>query len=382
MTTDFNKPVVGDAYTAVLPSVVTALQDLARGLDPVLTGTHTNIPTGAKRFNESGNTWERFNGTSWVALSVSYAINISGTAATASALVNTNDYTIKERLSFHNGGTGGGYLRSNDPVNGFVYRPSINGSSNLHTWTDSSGSGLLFLNTSGTLIAAGFSGSGAGLTGTASSLSIGGTAATASALVNTNNYTIKETLNFYNGGTGSGYIQSNDATWGLIYKPSVNGSSASHLWVNNAGSFLASLNASGVFAAAGFSGDHTGTINSATTATTQTSTDNSTKVATTAFVQANKPIKAWVNFNGAAATINASAGVSSITRTSGGEYRVNLSTTQPDTNYAVVSSTSTFKWVATHHNGRTTSYYTITTFDSTNGSAGDATQIYSILVGN
>ena len=53
MATDFNKPVVTDAYATLLPGVVTALQDLAIGLDPTLTGTSTNIPTGTKRFNES-----------------------------------------------------------------------------------------------------------------------------------------------------------------------------------------------------------------------------------------------------------------------------------------------------------------------------------------
>jgi hypothetical protein len=124
----------------------------------------------------------------------------------------------------------------------------------------------------------------------------------------------------------------------------------------------------------------------ASQALTQSSGDNSTNIATTAFVQtviqANKSVKAWVNFNGNTGTINGSVGVSSVTRTASGEYRVNLSATQPDTNYAVVTSTGSYKSLATHHNGRTTTYYTITTIDSTNGTTLDAAQVYSMLAGD
>jgi hypothetical protein len=83
MTTDFSKPAVTDAYATLLPGVSVALQDLARGLDPVLTGTHTNIPTGTLRWNAASAMWERYNGTSWAAAAATYAISISGNAATA-----------------------------------------------------------------------------------------------------------------------------------------------------------------------------------------------------------------------------------------------------------------------------------------------------------
>ena len=117
MATDFSKPVVTDAYATLLPGVVTALQDLARGLDPVLTGTSTNIPVGTKRFNEATFLWERYNGTSWVAMAASYAISISGsaasctgnaaTASTANALAAVRiDLVTKAReaWAFHFGG--------------------------------------------------------------------------------------------------------------------------------------------------------------------------------------------------------------------------------------------------------------------------------------
>jgi len=47
--------------------------------------------------------------------------------------------------------------------------------------------------------------------------------------------------------------------------------------------------------------------------------------------------KAWVNFNGTAATIRASFNVSSITRNGTGDYTVAFTTAMPNTNYAVVN---------------------------------------------
>lgn len=90
MSTDFSKPIVTDAYATLLPGVVAAHLDLARQLEPTLTGTSTNVPTGAVRWNASTIRWERYNGASWVTLPSAgdnvYAISISGNAATATKL--------------------------------------------------------------------------------------------------------------------------------------------------------------------------------------------------------------------------------------------------------------------------------------------------------
>lgn len=89
MASDFNKPVVGDAYASLLPALVGTLKDLARSLEPTLTGTSTNVPTGTTRWNAGSNYWERFNATAWVTLPSAgnnlYAFNISGNAATATS---------------------------------------------------------------------------------------------------------------------------------------------------------------------------------------------------------------------------------------------------------------------------------------------------------
>lgn len=83
MSTDFSKPLVTDGYAELLPGVQGALVDLAKGLDPSSSGTHTNVPTNAMRWLSAGSRWEWFNGTSWNPLPGAYAISISGSAATA-----------------------------------------------------------------------------------------------------------------------------------------------------------------------------------------------------------------------------------------------------------------------------------------------------------
>tara|TARA_R110000868_G_scaffold411452_2_gene704209 strand:+ start:185 stop:1270 length:1086 start_codon:yes stop_codon:yes gene_type:complete len=79
-----------------------------------------------------------------------------------------------------------------------------------------------------------------------------------------------------------------------------------------------------------------------TTAVTQTLADNSTKLATTAYVDGSIPansVKAWVNFNGTGTVaIRASMNVSSITDNSTGNYTINFTTALADANYAMVGS--------------------------------------------
>jgi hypothetical protein len=93
------------------------------------------------------------------------------------------------------------------------------------------------------------------------------TATTANALNSSNNYTIQNILNFAYGGAG-GYIDSASSYWGMIYRPSVNGSGGySHLWTNNTGGGLASLTTSGVFNATQFNGSGAGLTGTASSLT-------------------------------------------------------------------------------------------------------------------
>ena len=84
----------------------------------------------------------------------------------------------------------------------------------------------------------------------------------------------------------------------------------------------------------------TPTLPTGTIATTQTVGNNTTAVATTAFVTAAIPtnnVKAWVNFNGTGTpAIRASMNVSSITDNGTGVFTVNFTTSMSDTNYATL----------------------------------------------
>lgn len=160
MAGDFNKPVVTDAYADVLASLRNIIADVAKGLDPALTLGTLNTPTNAIRWNSANKYWEKFNGTSWAALETAYAISISGsadyattagTAGTANALNNGLNYSVHSAITFNNGGVGTGYMVSNEPTWGFLHRPSINGTSAAHTWTNAAGTVIDYLTATGLL---------------------------------------------------------------------------------------------------------------------------------------------------------------------------------------------------------------------------------------
>jgi hypothetical protein len=88
-----------------------------------------------------------------------------------------------------------------------------------------------------------------------------------------------------------------------------------------------------------FSG--TPSLPTGTIAVTQTAGNNTTAVATTAFVRADNNVKAWVNFNGTGTpAIRASFNVSSLTDSGVGSYRINFTTAMVDANYVVSGSSS------------------------------------------
>jgi len=51
-------------------------------LDSSLTAD-TNVPVGAKRWNQTNSNWEQWSGSAWVALTGKYSISISGNADSA-----------------------------------------------------------------------------------------------------------------------------------------------------------------------------------------------------------------------------------------------------------------------------------------------------------
>ena len=72
-----NLPQTTSTYVNFVSELDARFDDLAVGLDPAVT-TATNVPTNSIRWNSSLKYWEKYNGTTWAALSTSYSINLNG----------------------------------------------------------------------------------------------------------------------------------------------------------------------------------------------------------------------------------------------------------------------------------------------------------------
>ncbi len=81
--TDFNTPQVTTQYASFLAALSGRINDVLLGADPNTTSV-TNQPVNAIRWNSTTARWEKWNGTTWAVLTATYAIAISGNAATAS----------------------------------------------------------------------------------------------------------------------------------------------------------------------------------------------------------------------------------------------------------------------------------------------------------
>ena len=82
------QPTITSTYANFVTEMDARFDDLAVGLDPAVTSA-TNVPTNSIRWNSVSNKWQKYNGSSWGDLSASYAINISGSSASAVNLSTT-----------------------------------------------------------------------------------------------------------------------------------------------------------------------------------------------------------------------------------------------------------------------------------------------------
>lgn len=78
---DWTLPTTGSKYVDYTAQLNARLNDLAYGLDPAVTSA-SNVLTNFQRWSSANARWEKYNGSSWVALASAYAINITGSAAT------------------------------------------------------------------------------------------------------------------------------------------------------------------------------------------------------------------------------------------------------------------------------------------------------------
>jgi hypothetical protein len=75
------QPTITSTYANFVSEMDARFDDLAVGLDPAAT-TATNVPVNSIRFTSAGNKWQKYNGSAWNDLAATYAIAISGNAAT------------------------------------------------------------------------------------------------------------------------------------------------------------------------------------------------------------------------------------------------------------------------------------------------------------
>jgi hypothetical protein len=78
-------PQLTSNYTDVIADFHNKINDVAKGLDPA-TVSATNLQENSISWSSASNNWQKWNGTAWVSLTSSYAISITGNAATATKL--------------------------------------------------------------------------------------------------------------------------------------------------------------------------------------------------------------------------------------------------------------------------------------------------------
>lgn len=82
---NWSNPTLTSTYTNFVTEVKDRDTDQAVGFDPAVV-TPTNLPTNTIRWSSAVNKWQKWNGSTWSDLAATFAISISGNAATATVL--------------------------------------------------------------------------------------------------------------------------------------------------------------------------------------------------------------------------------------------------------------------------------------------------------
>lgn len=107
---NWSNPTLTSTYT----NFVTETKDRDTDCATLFDGsTSTNLPNGTKRWNATSNKFEKWNGSAWSDLTATYAISISGNAATATSATSATSATtattagnVSGVVAAVNGGTG------------------------------------------------------------------------------------------------------------------------------------------------------------------------------------------------------------------------------------------------------------------------------------
>ncbi len=147
-----NLPTLTSTYANFVTEMDARMDDISIGFDPALT-TATNLATGTVRWVSASNKWEKWSGTTWADLAATYAISISGSAATATQLATSRNINgvafngtanisinLNNAITVSNAGTGaasGSTFNGNAAVTisyNSVGAPSVSGANATGTW--------------------------------------------------------------------------------------------------------------------------------------------------------------------------------------------------------------------------------------------------------
>lgn len=116
---DWNKPDLSDQYAAVIASLKTRDEEVARGFVGVAA---SNLPAGVVRFNDTTQQWEKWSGTSWQPLASKYGIDVDKVDGFhASQTATANNVAVRDASANLSGNiTGNAASATNaDKVDGF-----------------------------------------------------------------------------------------------------------------------------------------------------------------------------------------------------------------------------------------------------------------------
>jgi hypothetical protein len=305
---DWSLPALTSTYTNTLTEIKNRDIDLALQFDGT---TSTSIPTGAIRWASSANTWQRWTGSAWGALSSTFAfpaITTTGAASIGTTLSVTGAATLS------GGGTTTTSATDNNSTSiastAFVLGQA-SATSPLVNGTVAVGSSFRY----------------------ARQDHVHPTDTTRAPL---NSPTFTGSVTIPSGASIAGYLTA--ATAAATY-PTQTGGSASGTWgINITGSASSAATATTASSCSG----------NAASATTASSCSGNAATAnalsTTSGSAPSYSARAWVNFNGTGTVaIRSSGNVSSITDNGVGDYTVNFSTAMPDANYAVAATSEATK---------------------------------------
>lgn len=137
---NFALPTTASLYADVITNLNGKLSDLALGLDPAVSSP-SNLPTNSIRYSSAAAKWQKWNGTAWVDLAATYAISISGNAATATSATSAASAATLTTARSINGTSFNGSANITTALWGTARSitlgsttRSVNGSANV-TWT-------------------------------------------------------------------------------------------------------------------------------------------------------------------------------------------------------------------------------------------------------